>query len=373
MCSVRGIGVALMAMASMPFADFLEALLVLHAETLLFVDDDEAEIFPCDIFREQAVRADHEIHFALRDIFQDRLDFFRAAEAAEHFDAHRERLEALLERLECWKQSTVVGASTATCLPSPMRFESRAHHDFGLAVTDVAAEQAVHRLRAFHVALDIGDGGFLIARFGEFEGVFEFALPVAVGGETRIPAPACARRKASEALPPYRAFCVLMRVLVRVHVAPPILSSCGFRFAFAAKSLHQIHARQRHVELVAARIFEQHVVAFGIALGDLADAEELADAVFDVDHVIAGLEIELIGGETLRALQACTGFAAVSGDSKRSSEPKIASRAFLKYRAARDVAADQRDARAQRLRALLQIFRHLLAAEIDLIGNRILG
>ena len=81
------------------FADFLEPLFVLHAEALLFVDDDEPEIFPLDVFREQPVRADHEIHFALGDIVQHGLDFFRAAEAAQHFDAHRERLKALLERL----------------------------------------------------------------------------------------------------------------------------------------------------------------------------------------------------------------------------------------------------------------------------------
>ena len=88
-----------------------------------------------------------------------------------------------------------------------------------------------------------------------------------------------------------------MRVLVRVHVAPPIRSRAGFGFAFAAKALHQIHARERHVELVAARVFEQHVVAFGIALRDFANAEELADAVLHMDHVIAGLQIELIGGK----------------------------------------------------------------------------
>ena len=68
-------------------------------------------------------------------------------------------------------------------------------------------------------------------------------------------------------------------------------------FAFAAEALHQIHARERHVELVAARVFEQHVIAFGVALRDLANAEELPDAVLHVHHVIAGFQIELIGGE----------------------------------------------------------------------------
>ena len=37
------------------------------------------------------------------------------------------------------------------------RLERGAHRDFGLAVADVAAEQAVHRRRRLHVALDVGD------------------------------------------------------------------------------------------------------------------------------------------------------------------------------------------------------------------------
>ncbi len=73
MCSVRGIGVALMAIASMPLRDFLQPLLVLDAEALLFVDDHEAEILPLDVLREQPMRADHQIDFALRDIRRARL------------------------------------------------------------------------------------------------------------------------------------------------------------------------------------------------------------------------------------------------------------------------------------------------------------
>ena len=37
------------------------------------------------------------------------------------------------------------------------RLERGAHRDLGLAVADVAAQQAIHRRRRFHVALDVGD------------------------------------------------------------------------------------------------------------------------------------------------------------------------------------------------------------------------
>ena len=45
-------------------AELLQALLVLHAEMLLLVDDDEAEILEPHVFREHAVRADDDVYLA---------------------------------------------------------------------------------------------------------------------------------------------------------------------------------------------------------------------------------------------------------------------------------------------------------------------
>ena len=59
--------------------------------------------------------------------------------------------------------------------------EGRAHGDFGLAVADVAAEEAVHGLDVFHVLLDVGDGVELVVGFVEVEGVLELPLEVVVG------------------------------------------------------------------------------------------------------------------------------------------------------------------------------------------------
>ena len=61
--------------------------------------------------------------------------------------------------------------------------ERRAHGDFRLAVADVAAEQAVHGLRGFHVARDVGDGLGLVFGLVELEGVFELANEFVARGE----------------------------------------------------------------------------------------------------------------------------------------------------------------------------------------------
>ena len=57
-------------------------------------------------------------------------------------------------------------------------FEGGAHGDFRLAVADIATKQAIHGLRQFHVAHDVGDGLGLVFGLAEFERVFEFAYPL---------------------------------------------------------------------------------------------------------------------------------------------------------------------------------------------------
>ena len=56
--------------------------------------------------------------------------------------------EALLEGSKCWKASTVVGASMATCLPSLTALNAARMATSVLPIADVAAEQAVHRRAA---------------------------------------------------------------------------------------------------------------------------------------------------------------------------------------------------------------------------------
>ena len=98
MCSVRGIGVAESVSTSTVGAQRLEPLLVLHAEALLLVDDDEAEVREAHVLAEQPVRADDDVHRAVGEA-RERLARSRAAraEARERLDADRVGREALAE------------------------------------------------------------------------------------------------------------------------------------------------------------------------------------------------------------------------------------------------------------------------------------
>ena len=112
---------------------------------------------------------------------------FAIAEAADHFDGDGEWCEALLESFEVLEGEDGGGREHGDLLVIADGFEGGAHGDFGLAVADVAAEQAIHGLRGFHVANDVFDGLRLIFGFVEFEGVFELAEPIRCPGGKACP------------------------------------------------------------------------------------------------------------------------------------------------------------------------------------------
>ena len=94
--------------------------------------------------------------------------------------ADGERREAILQRLQVLEREDRRRRQERHLLAVHDGLERRAHRDFGLAVADVAAQQAVHRRRRLHVALDVGDGVRLIDGQLPLERVFELLLPVRV-------------------------------------------------------------------------------------------------------------------------------------------------------------------------------------------------
>ena len=163
------------------FFELLQPLFVAHPEALLFIDDHQAEVAELQVFGEQPVRADHDVHFAGLDALDDLLLLPGAAEAAQHLDVDRERGEALLERLEVLEDEHRGRRQYHHLLVVAYCLEGGAHADFSFAVADIAAQQPVHRLAGFHVALDVAGGLELVFGLVVLERIFKLALPLAVG------------------------------------------------------------------------------------------------------------------------------------------------------------------------------------------------
>ena len=72
---------------------------MLHAEALLLVDDEEAQVLEYDVVGEKAMRADHDVDATPRESHQQLLLFLRRPEATQSPDVDRVVGEALLERV----------------------------------------------------------------------------------------------------------------------------------------------------------------------------------------------------------------------------------------------------------------------------------
>ncbi len=57
------------------------------------------------------------------------------------------------------------------------RFERRAQSHFGFAIAHITAQQAIHRTRSFHIALNGGNRAALVGSFNVWKAIFQLFLP----------------------------------------------------------------------------------------------------------------------------------------------------------------------------------------------------
>src|SRR5579885_2775514 len=219
------------------------------------------------------------------------------AEAAEHLNARGKCREAALKGFKVLEGKNGGRSEKGDLFVVHDGLEGRAHGDFRFAVPYVAAKETVHGGVAFHVALNVGDGGVLVRGFLELEGVFKFALEVAV-------------RRKSEARSGF-AFGVKSEKLVS-HILDGFAGASlacvprgaakavkrGMSAFHDAVALNEVHALEGDVKAGVLGVVEEHEFP-AMAIGfNLAKALEAANAVINVDNEIARLEVGEIAEET---------------------------------------------------------------------------
>ena len=140
------------------FAQVLELFFVLHAESLLFVDDDEAQVVRVHVARKQSMRADEHLHGPFLEPFERRLHFCRRTEARKYLDGYAEFIETVFERLVVLLRQNGRRAEHHDLLVVLRGFKGRSKRDLGFAEANVAAHEAIHRLGRLHVGLHFSDG-----------------------------------------------------------------------------------------------------------------------------------------------------------------------------------------------------------------------
>ena len=116
------------------------------AESLFFVDDDQAQIEKLDVFGNQAMGPDHDIDLAAFHACDVFFHFLRRAKPAEFGDIERKFAHAFLEVLEVLFGEHGGRNEDPDLVAIFDRLESGPHRDFGFAESDIAAQQPVHGL-----------------------------------------------------------------------------------------------------------------------------------------------------------------------------------------------------------------------------------
>jgi hypothetical protein len=275
-------------------AQRLEPLLVAHAEAVLLVHHQQAQIVEPHVRRQQPVGPDHDVHRPLRQRAEHGGLLGRGPEAREDLHPDREVRQPLAEGAAVLLGQDRRGHEHRRLLSRLHRLEGRAHGHLGLAVAHVADHQSVHGAGALHVALHLLGGPALVGRVLIEEPRLQLALPPRVGRETEPRRAGAARVEIHQ----------LRRHLpdgpLRLLPLPPPPGAAQavqprrravLAIVRSAVPLDLVDTVQRDVEPVAPLVLDHgHVQGRPLADRDPLDAAVDADAVLEVHHEVARRE-----------------------------------------------------------------------------------
>ncbi len=278
-------------------AQLLQALLLLDAEVLLLVDDDQAQVAEAHRLRQERMGADDDVDLAGGKLRAGLALRSAGDEARELADLHRQAAKAV-------REGPVVLAGQ----------QRGRHHDrhlatthdgekggpqrhLGLAEADIAADQPVHRASDGQVRQRVLDGTLLVFGLGEGKARGELGIET-FGRFDAVDRLQLARRGDLDQLGGH----VLQALLDPRLAGLPVGATQAVEFrrallrAIARKDLDVLH---RHIELVAAVIGHHQTVVGRAAHVERDQALVSADAVLDMDDEIAFRESGDLGEEVL--------------------------------------------------------------------------
>ena len=222
--------------------------------------------------------------------------------------------------------------------------EGGAQRDLGLAKTNVAANQSIHRPAGGEIIERRIDGGELILGFIIRKARAEFVVESFRRGELRRLAQLPLRRNLDE---PFRHFAdaILHPRLARLPAgaAEPIELRFG---VLATIARQEFDVFDRQIELVAASVVELEAIMRRAGGGDRLEADETADAVIDMHDEIAGGE----RGDFAEKIFVGLAFAAATNEAIAKNVLLAQNRVGIRFEAVFDPENGYGDGLRQRLR-----------------------
>ncbi len=285
--------------------EFLQRILVFNTKALLFVDDDETEVFEPHIVTEQPVRADDHVDGSVGEPGESLARFFVCLKSAQCAKVHGEARESFVECLCVLTNEQSRRHEHRDLLTVLDGFERGPHGHLGLAETDVTRNESVHRDGPLHVDLDLINRRQLVGRLGERKRFFKFALPRSVRAKRVALARHACRIQLDKLHGNVTNGATSLRLGLRPVAATHLRQS---RFFTADVTCELVELVGRHVQLVAGeatlawRVLEYEIFAGGARrvavrrVRHLArdELEKAPDAVGLVHDDVTGLELQRI-------------------------------------------------------------------------------
>ncbi len=148
-----------------------------HPEPLLFIHDQQTEIFIFHIFTEQTVCPDHDIDTALAQLLDRFPLLFCRPQSREHSHFNAEIPHPLYKGIIMLPSQYRCRNEHRHLFSVHNRLKSGPYRNLGLSVADITTDKAVHALLTFHVRFCVLDGAHLVFRFLIGEQFLKFLLP----------------------------------------------------------------------------------------------------------------------------------------------------------------------------------------------------
>ena len=140
-----------------------------HAKAVLFVHNQQAQVFVFNRCAQQLVRTHHNVYAAIGQAFDSCGNFFATAKAAHLHNFDGPFAKTIGQRSVVLFGQQRGGREDGHLLAARHCDKRGAQSYLSFTKADVAAHQAVHRLRAVHVLDDRMDGSALVSSFFKAE------------------------------------------------------------------------------------------------------------------------------------------------------------------------------------------------------------
>ena len=151
-----------------------------NPKALFLVNHQKSQLIIFDMLSQQFMGSYNNVYFTRCQTFYNTLFFRRGAKTRQHCNVYRIVLHSLLKRVKMLCGQNCCRHEIRNLIPCHDRLKRTSERNLGLSVSNVSAQQSVHRIRLFHILFHLLYASELVVSFLKRELCFKIALPLII-------------------------------------------------------------------------------------------------------------------------------------------------------------------------------------------------